>query len=69
MQKKRNFLASKLRHVKSFNGDKMLLYRRGVIVVDHIFSSHNVCMVPERLKCHVCHSDVLPQSKKKKKCQ
>ena len=34
-RKKRNALASKLRPVKLFKGDKILLYMRGVLVVNH----------------------------------
>ena len=33
--RKRNVIASKLRPVKTFKSDKMLLYGRGVLVVDH----------------------------------
>ena len=61
--------------MKTFKGGKMLLYRNwgnsttrnrhGQSYIWQTFSSHNVCMVTERLKCLVCITDVLPQSKQK----
>ena len=61
---KRNVLASKLRPVKTFRGEKMLLYKRegnsataerhGWSYIWQRSSSHNVCMVTECMKFLGC---------------